>query len=492
MILDFREPWWRFLQKHPVAVLAVLMLSGAALVVYYNARLSRELLEAKALVDAELLSQSITEVRTLYTSEVVEVLRDRGVTVSHDPAHTPGSIPLPVTFSMLLGRRIGQRQSGESSHLYSPYPFPFRKDGGLPDDFAREAWRRLGRDPGRPFYRFEEVAGHATLRYATADLMRRSCVDCHNTHPDSPRRGWKEGDLRGVLEVRLPMYRVEAQSAAALRTSVVLSSSVTIFGIALFALVLGRLRKTHVELADARDRALDAARAKGEFLDNMTHELRTPLNAIIGYTELLGEELQDAQQTALLSDVGKVRAASTTLLGLVDDVLDFARIDAGHAPLELADFDVAATVRTLVASLPDMTREGALEFSVHTAADLGVMRGDERKLHRGLRQLLSNARKFTERGRIELRVTRERGPAGDFVRFEVEDSGLGMTPEQQQALFAPFAQADSSATRRHGGAGLGLAIVQGYARAMGGQLSVQSALGRGSTFMLRVPARPPQ
>jgi signal transduction histidine kinase len=483
-----REPWWRLLHRQPVAVFAILLVSGAALIVDYNARLARELIESKALVDAELFSQAIAEARTIYTSEVVEKLRDR-VVVSHDHAGRPGTIPLPVTFSMLLGERIGQRQSGESTRLYSPFPFPFRKDGGLRDDFAKQAWRQLSRDPGRPFYRFEQVGGASVLRYASADLMRASCVDCHNTHPDTPRRNWKEGDLRGVLEVRMPMHRIEARTATGVRSSLLLTGGVALVGIALLAFVFGRLRKTQDDLVVARDQALSAARAKGEFLDNMTHELRTPLNAIIGYTELIGEELTESRQTQLLPDVGKVRTASLNLLGMVDDVLDFARIDAGNAALELSDFDVAAVVRTVVASIPDLERGGALQFTLDCPGDAGAMHGDERKLHRALRQLLANAHKFTEQGKIALRVAREREASGDFVRFEVEDSGPGMTDAQCRALFAPFSQADSSVTRRHGGAGLGLAIAMAYAKMMGGQISVQSTPGRGSTFMLRVPAR---
>jgi signal transduction histidine kinase len=389
---------------------------------------------------------------------------------------------------MLLGRTVGEHQSGESTFLYSPHPFPGREDGGLRDDFARGAWEALGRDPKAPFYRFETIGERKVLRYATADLMRSSCVACHNSHPDSPKRDWREGDVRGVLEVRLPMHRIEAETRAALQGSVLLAAVGGTLGIGLLGLVISRLRRTGDELAHARDRALGAVRAQNEFLGNVSHELRTPLHAILGYSEMLAEELEDAGQQRLLPDVRRIREAGQSLRELIDDVLEAARLKSETATLECETFDVADLIQEVAASMAELPRGGPVAFEVDCPEDVGSMHADRRKLRRALVQVLSNARKFTERGRITLRAARLTAGGRECLRFEVADTGSGIPPELQGRLFDQFVQADSSAKRRHAGLGLGLSIAASTVRMMGGEISVVSAPGQGSTFTLLVPA----
>jgi hypothetical protein len=136
---------------------------------------------------------------------VVARVREHGIDVTHDYQGKPKAIPLPATMSVELGKRIAGRGAGMQVRLYSDYPFIFRTGGGPKDDFEREALAQLRRQPDRPFYRFEDYNGRPSLRYATASRMRASCIDCHNSHPDSPKRDWKEGDVRGAFEVIFPV-----------------------------------------------------------------------------------------------------------------------------------------------------------------------------------------------------------------------------------------------------------------------------------------------
>ena len=243
------------------------------------------------------------------------------------------------------------------------------------------------------------------------------------------------------------------------------------------------------ELADARDRALAATRAKDRFLATMSHELRTPLNAILGYSELLLEGAVGAMPEA--EDLRRIIRAGSHLLGLIDDMLDLTKIEAGK--LELAAEPVAVAdlvhgVREMVAPL--LTAEGnTLHLDVDPAA--GVMVSDPGRLRQVLLNLLSNACKFTHGGLIRLHVAPALGGAGDHLLFTVADQGIGMTEEQRARAFDPFFQGDASTTRRYGGAGLGLTIVRRIVAQMGGDIAVASAPGAGTRFDVTLPRRPP-
>ena len=210
--------------RRPIFVTGVLFLAAVPMILAHIRGLQNELVRTQALQNAALLTGAVAEFRTVYTSEVVERLRPSGVEITHDYLLREGAVPLPATLSMILGNRIGDLESGGETRLYSPYPFPWRgKVGELADPFAREAWEALNRDAETPFYRFEELNGHQVLRYASADLMRPECVECHNSHPDTPRADWKAGDVRGVLEVITPLdVPLEATRSGLVDTAVLM------------------------------------------------------------------------------------------------------------------------------------------------------------------------------------------------------------------------------------------------------------------------------
>ncbi len=612
---------------------------AAAVLVWHQGHAHERLIQSTTLQDAARYSHALREFRTLYTSEVVNPLSGHGVVASHDYRKSEGEIPLPATLSMMLGSSIAKNGSGGTVHLYSAYPFPWRQEsGGLDDAFRQEAWAKLNEDPAEPWMRFTELDGRPVLRYATADVMRKACVSCHNSHPDTPKADWKAGDVRGVLEVVVPLDAAIAQARENRQESVAVTGGFVVLGLFAVAVVTGRLRRTSAELeqrveertaelkesrrsleyamgdlqaseekfrgiyetmADglvrarlsdglitdanpsaarilgypsveafkavrtpdlyarpserervlerfrqsddfqgleidmltrdgtvvplvlngrilrdeggepafietnffdlsaqkeaeaalegAREAAERANRAKSTFLANMSHELRTPMNAIIGYSEILMEDAEDDGNEDAVGDLGRIHAAGKHLLGLINDVLDLSKIEAGKMDLFLESFGVRAMLDEVLATVDGLMMKNGNTLRLEVEPGLEPMHADLTKVRQALFNLLSNAAKFTHEGEVVLSVSSETVDGAPWVRMAVTDSGIGIAPEKLGLVFEEFSQAEDSTSRNYGGTGLGLPLSRRFCRMMGGDLGVESTPGEGSTFTIRLP-----
>src|SRR5881394_2616681 len=248
------------------------------------------------------------------------------------------------------------------------------------------------------------------------------------------------------------------------------------------------IQEVNEQLVQSEQRARAATQAKSHFLANMSHELRTPLNAIIGYSEMLQEEAQDSGQESFIPDLKKINRSGRHLLDLINDVLDLSKIEAGKMELYLETFDIPNLLEDISTTVQLLVQKNSNVLEVRCPANLGAMRADMTKVRQSLFNLLSNASKFTKNGKINLEAARELSPTkSDWIVFRVSDTGIGMTPEQQDRVFEAFSQADASTARDFGGTGLGLTITKTFCRMMGGDVALTSEPGKGTTFIIRLP-----
>ena len=251
-----------------------------------------------------------------------------------------------------------------------------------------------------------------------------------------------------------------------------------------------------LEAAELRERELDEARrladaanqAKSSFLASMSHELRTPLNAIIGYSEFLVEERGEIDEEEAADVIAKVVAAGRHLLGLINDILDLSKIEAGKMELFVERLEVASLIDDVLATIHPLAAAGDNLVVLDVADDIGRMHSDATKLRQILFNLLSNAAKFTEAGELRLRARRERRGEDEWVVIEVEDTGIGIPEDKLDRLFQSYSQAELSTSSRYGGTGLGLAISKRLCLLMGGDIDARSEEGKGSCFRVELPA----
>ncbi len=358
---------------------------------------------------------------------------------------------------------------------------------------------------------FGEKADEALSTYDKAEKLGTLILVCSlliSAASAAILAAYTSGAIARSLEATtLIAQRVTEESNFDLQVPVTTSDEVGMLAISLNELIQ-RVAEYTEELHEAKVAAEAANRSKSAFLANMSHELRTPLNAIINYSEMLQEDAQDSGSEDFLPDLEKIQTAGKHLLDMISDILDISKIEAGHVTLYLENFDVATMIEEVMTTAQPLVEKKGNALALKTKGELGTMYADQPKVRQILLNLLSNAAKFTEKGvitigveRIKIEKSRPMKPNknNDFqsssnytsqvLMFRVSDTGIGMTDEQLEQIFKPFTQADASTTRKYGGTGLGLTISQRLCQILGGEISVESEDGKGSTFIVSLPER---
>ncbi|MEG4914903.1 MULTISPECIES: ATP-binding protein [unclassified Microcoleus] len=371
--------------------------------------------------------------------------------------------------------------------------------------------KQFSEDSAQLAVNFREKADEALRTYENAEKLGTLILVCSLLISGAIAAilaAYTSGAIARSLEATtLIAQRVTEESNFDLQVPVTTSDEVGRLAISLNELIQ-RVAEYTEELHEAKVAAEAANRSKSAFLANMSHELRTPLNAIINYSEMLQEDAQDSGSEDFLPDLEKIQTAGKHLLDMISDILDISKIEAGHVTLYLENFDVATMIEEVMTTAQPLVEKKGNALALKTKGELGTMYADQPKVRQILLNLLSNAAKFTEKGVITIGVERikiEKSRPGkqnknndiqsgssytsQVVIFRVSDTGIGMTNEQLEQIFKPFTQADASTTRKYGGTGLGLTISQRLCQILGGEISVESEDGKGSTFIVSLPER---
>ncbi len=492
----------RFLDRYPIIILTGLFLIGTAFTLFQLNRMQSDMIRAASIEQAAHYSEAISIFRNIYTSEVAGRAKGHGIEVTHDYTEKDGAIPLPATMSILLGNAIADADNGGNARLYSNYPFPWRtEEGGPQDAFEEAALQALEAAPTEAYFEFATVGDTQVVRYATANVMTQGCVDCHNTHPDSPVANWEVGDVRGALAVTIPVTEVVSASRRWAQNIIFLVGTLALLGFFVAVMVLQKnridasdlevrvqqrtvqLKASESELRQAKQAAENASRLKDEFLANMSHELRTPLTAIIANSQLLQQRGYSPEAT--VDKLKVIESSGDHLLSIINDILDISKMEAGKFEINPLLIDVHAICRESLDFVQATAIKKNLRITFFLDPQVKAIYADPLRLRQSLINLLSNAVKFTpENGQVGLNV--QAGNEG-YAKFMVWDTGIGMREEDQASLFQPFQQLDGGLARQFEGTGLGLSLVKHMVEMHDGKVSVMSKESEGSCFILELP-----
>lgn len=471
-------------------LLAIIFLGMVFSLFLHLTNLQQNLVLEASLQHAASYSRAISEFRRTYTTEVIS--RISGVAIKHDYHSSPNAIPLPATLSMIVGEKISEAVEGETIRLYSPYPFPWRQNRPeQKDPFLQNAWTALNQNSNLPYHELKNSHKGQVLRYAVSDVMDASCVPCHNSHPDSPKRDWQAGQVRGILEISLPMEALrDTANNSLMKTAVFyVFIAILVFSLLVFigthqhqnSLRLENLirKRTH-ELEVAKDEAVYANATKSEFLSKMSHELRTPMNAIMGFSQLLEHENLTSEQH---SSVQEIHSAGENMLLLIDELLGYSNLENGNISFSLEPVDLEKIIKDILHILQAKAKKKNITTSEQYKRGIKVL-CDPSKVRQILFNVIRNGIDYNTAGGkllIETKVLSD-----ERARISVTDTGKGIDRKLMKNLFVPFDRLGAELSNV-GGAGVGLAVSKRMAEMMNIALWAESEPGTGTTVHIDIP-----
>lgn len=501
-------------------MLALVSMAGVAIgslvilvayLAFYVSGATQEMINRSAETNAQNIIHQYKTLRTYYTLNVAAKAQGRGTNVYYEHREDANAIQLPATMIHELSESFEQSNHPVKLRLYSKYPFPNRAGREL-DAFSRAALKALEIEPERAFLDFDATPGAETIRVAIADRMQvQACVSCHNTHPETPKKGWAVGDVRGVLDMELPVAD-EVAAGERMRTRVVLLSGATlvivasIVGILMLFMVRSIRERAQVrranaalkvnarelsekakalrakawELGRAKDAAEASNRAKTEFLANMSHELRTPLHGILSFARFGIKKRETGARQELSKYFRRIESGGETLLMLVNELLDLAKLESIDGELKVVRVDLACLVQETVREFSASLAEKNVELRVDLSLETMPAWVEPEKFKQVVRNLINNAVKFCpEDSVIDVRMNLG---GNEMVSFDIRDRGPGIPNEELDKVFDKFVQSTRTRTGA-GGTGLGLAICKAIVEAHGGSIRAENRAEGGTRIL---------
>jgi signal transduction histidine kinase len=449
------------------------VISSIMFIFYFQNRL----IETSAIDSAQLLSDALSEFRTMYTAKVVEKVKNHpDINVTHEYETIKNAIPLPATLSMELGEKIGRSLSGAETYLYSPYPFPWRiESGGLRDEFRREAWNALNENPDIPYFKITQYKGQKAIRFATADLMRPECVNCHNNHPDTPKTGWKTGDVRGVLEIIHNIEIITDHHKTGIQGLYLFASLITLFGFTgLYLLMINNFTSVKDFISQKKLASLGVISAK------MAHEVSQPLGAALLRTQQLRRYIDSKQFEKLPVQSDKLIANLNRINSIISQLAKAGKT-VGSFNDEVLNLNhvIEATVKELDADLG--ADQIVLDLSL--SGEALYIKADKTEIERVIVNLIRNAIHAVKDNTVDKKIHVVTSIAKKYAIIKVVDNGYGISEETKEYIFDPFFTTKSVGEAT----GLGLAMCFGIITALDGDIEAESNPDQGSTFTVKIP-----
>jgi signal transduction histidine kinase len=486
--------------QRPALAAGMFLTVGLVLSCIVAVLILNDLRHRSTLESARSYSAMLTVFRDYYSKVVIGSAKKSGVPISTQYHDIDGAIPPPATMTIELSSWVEDLIQPGGFRWFSKYPFLSRSNGGPRSPFEKEALQILTSKSARSFMRVESVgeAGVSVMRFAQPINMGRGCVDCHNSHPDSARKDWKIGDIRGVQVVSLKLPPLLPSPADMFRNErgLFLSIAGLLAGIVLISIILlmlmHRLRRA-VEVANRRNQQLVAARqiaehaadTKSRIMANVSHELRTPMNAIVGFSQLMSAEAYGPIGNDRYREyVGNVHDSAQSLMSIMENMIVMAELDSGETEMKDQAVDTGREMQRILALLTPDADESGVTLAPLANGGWPMLAVDLRAFRQIMVNLTSNAVQHAGSGAV-LRLSTTVAP--DAIEFMVVDDGVGIARDDLRRIMRPFEGAADPGIANPTGLGLGLNVARELSALLGGSLRITTGTGEGVSAKVSLP-----
>ncbi len=479
---------FRTIGRHPQIVVAIFILGVVGLFIVGSKHYLEQTRQALAFETAKAFEISITTLHHFYSKEIVPRAKAGGIELTDDLSSSIDKIPFPATMTINYGEELENVSAGMTTSMYSTYPFPGRASRKL-DPFQLAALNFLKEHPEDHFYRFAKIANRDVIRYSKGIFMNTDCIECHNSAGIG--RKWAVGDFRGVREVIIDLPRADELEQEMTKFAIILAVLATIFGSIVMlptVRILQSTSKTNRILADelsAKNAVLENADlAKNRLMKGVGHDLKTPLNAIIGFSDTMNNEIFGKLGNEKYKDYSQsIHSSGLHLLRMIDQLLNTGAIqDTGWSYEEeaLAINPMLASIEPVLRAATEMA---GIKFELEYLPTELTLIGDGRALRQILTNLVDNAVKYSKASLITVHCKQEEGK----LILSVEDNGIGIFEQELSRLREEHYRGDASPQHHAMGMGIGLWLVDTFAKMHGGELTIDSTVGKGSCFSVIFP-----
>lgn len=477
----------KFILNNSSTLIVIIVISSLIVSLQSIYKVSNKIREELTLSEVKNLSRTLSEFRQSYTSEVVSKLQQSNIEVTHDYINKKNAIPLPATLSMHIGNNLNNNNDGNIVRLYSPYPFPHReKEGGLRDEFEKRAWAELNRQPTVAYKEVTNLDGVLKIRYAISDVLGPSCVNCHNTHPNTPKKGWKEGDVRGILEVQkiintndVTTYKNKYYTIFKAVLPIIITSIILALIVKVLKSTINKLDETNSQLLEKSTLLQHSVEDLKNINKVLAHDLKTPIVGISSLTYHIEEDLESATTDEVQKKLIDIRNRAEVMHKLIEGYNNY--LNKSNKPLVQEKVDINSMLKNLLAH-----NENKESIQLNLTKEPTQIITDKNKVAIALKELINNAFEHNKE-KAHLQVTISTRVLLNEIAIAIMDNGKGIPEEFHRKVLQPFQTLESKSVAK--GIGIGLALVKKCIEQIEGNIQFKKIDPSGLSVTLKIPSK---